>query len=367
MRTSSSPPVLRRPKDLKNVDIPKIEINDVENDFALDGLKDSPSVKVRKDSIRSTYSSRQQQWKKLLWLNQNYPDNYTDEEFLSQLKRNTTVVNYSYWKLMNDFSLIVLHLSTIILVILIFYGYYNLNWNPLKPVCISSSVTLISYFIYHVKDNEINSRKLEISNGNHNHYSGHDFLSTLKSTVLLLLILLILSPVFKSLTNSTSSDSIWALSTWLCILNILFNDYSVDLEDSTNQSNNNNSNLSKNLSLSNAIVLASRLNSNLSVFCFVLFSIQINGLFPIFNNFTRKYYHFRKFHYFQFFSINCIVDYLLVFKFGWIKIFLIWFSLKILIMFIMPYYFIFLQKYKDELQGPWDPAKPVIKNVNINI
>ena len=49
---------------------------------------------------------------------------------------------------------------------------------------------------------------------------------TVKSSILAFLTLLSLSPVMKTLTASTSSDSIWALSACLFILNALIADYS---------------------------------------------------------------------------------------------------------------------------------------------
>lgn len=50
-------------------------------------------------------------------------------------------------------------------------------------------------------------------------------LSTLKSAVLIYCALLGLSPILKSLTKSTTSDSIWAMSTWLMCINVFFFDY----------------------------------------------------------------------------------------------------------------------------------------------
>lgn len=50
-------------------------------------------------------------------------------------------------------------------------------------------------------------------------------LSTAKSAVLIYCALLGLSPILKSLTKSTSSDSIWAMSCWLMCTNIFFFDY----------------------------------------------------------------------------------------------------------------------------------------------
>lgn len=49
---------------------------------------------------------------------------------------------------------------------------------------------------------------------------------TVKSSILAFLALLSLTPVMKTLTASTSSDSIWALAACLFILNALIADYS---------------------------------------------------------------------------------------------------------------------------------------------
>ena len=50
-------------------------------------------------------------------------------------------------------------------------------------------------------------------------------LATAKSAILIYCALLGLSPILKSLTMSTSSDSIWAMSCWLMCINIFFFDY----------------------------------------------------------------------------------------------------------------------------------------------
>lgn len=50
-------------------------------------------------------------------------------------------------------------------------------------------------------------------------------LATAKSAILIYFSLLGLSPILKSLTKSTSSDSIWALSSWLMCINVFTFDY----------------------------------------------------------------------------------------------------------------------------------------------
>lgn len=211
----------------------------------------------RKQKRTGSTNSQSTGWKKLLWLKQPYDDNYTDSSFLSQLKRNSTVVKYSYVKLVNDFSIIVLHLSSIMFVVVVFYGIYQLNWNPIKPTVISTICTLIGFIFYVVTLKIIRNKELiELQQFKINQLymvpsastnlmkdgtdhddtledyltepSPPDFFETCKSSVLILLYLLTLSPVLKSLTNSTSSDSIWALSAWLCILNVMFNDYEIE-------------------------------------------------------------------------------------------------------------------------------------------
>ena len=405
-------------------------------------------------------SSKVTGWKKLLWLKQPYPDNYTDASFLSQLKRNSTVVQYSYTKLVYDFSLVVLHLSLIMSVIVVFYGIYQLNWNPIKPLILSTTMTIIGFIYYTVTLNIRRNKELielqqfkikqlynipttpnlllvpnlkinESDILNMEEYltepSPPNFYETCKSSLLIILYILTLTPVLKSLTNSTSSDSIWALSGWLSILNILFNDYQIEFPKlsikekrlhwqkllinnyqnklfqtpfnsrspspvpsrinssinlNTSNSNNQqelkpifhnniklnelfnqqikNSNISKNIAVSNAIVLASRLNSNISAFSFILFAIQLCGLFPTFNNFTRRC-KLNEFHLLQMILIIVTVDTLVckLFGYGW---FITWISLHFMIIIIGPWYFLTLQKYKNELQGPWDIAKPVVNS-----
>lgn len=50
-------------------------------------------------------------------------------------------------------------------------------------------------------------------------------LATAKSAILIYCALLGLSPILKSLTKSTASDSIWAMSCWLMCINVFFFDY----------------------------------------------------------------------------------------------------------------------------------------------
>ncbi|EGS22870.1 phosphatidylinositol N-acetylglucosaminyltransferase-like protein [Thermochaetoides thermophila DSM 1495] len=140
-------------------------------------------------------------------------------------------------------------------------------------------------------------------------------ISTIKSAILIYFTLLGLSPILKSLTRSTSSDSIWAMSFWLLALNIFFFDYSgtswvgrgtgssssataaaVAITSSSHAPGPGPgmkkkkmpvASLSTNAALMASTVLASRLPSTGQVFSLTLFSIEVFGLFPVFRQLAR--------------------------------------------------------------------------------
>ncbi len=69
-------------------------------------------------------------------------------------------------------------------------------------------------------------------------------LATAKSACLIYCALLGLSPILKSLTKSTSSDSIWAMTSWLMCINVFFFDYGgavgAKYDDASNETNRRN-------------------------------------------------------------------------------------------------------------------------------
>ncbi|EGW34224.1 uncharacterized protein SPAPADRAFT_59654 [Spathaspora passalidarum NRRL Y-27907] len=272
-------------------------------------------------------------WKKLLYLKQPYPDNYTDKSFLSQLKRNTTVAKYSYVKLVEDFSLIIFYISCILLVILIFIGIYVHNWDPTWFTITTSVITFFSFM-----------------------FLSNSYMINMKSFILIILMLFMVSPILESLTKSTSSDSIWAISFTLCIANAVFHEYS--MSSAQRKIKPHRPIISTNISLSNAIVLASRLSSTNEVFQFVLFAVQINILLPLFDAKLLQL-NYKKLHWTIVITSFILVD-VLMYKLLNYKFMVYWNIAAMGLVVIMPGYFLSLQRYKNELQGPWDTAKPIL-------
>lgn len=236
-------------------------------------------------------------------------------------------------------------------------------------------------------------------------------LKTFKSALLIYFALLGLSPILKSLTKSTSSDSIWALATWLLIINIFFFDYrslapsKMSSPYSPNLSRKASSprvavfqakstpaassprappfpsSLSTNAALMASTVLASRLPSTSSVFSLTLFSIQVFGLFPVFRRHLRSVS--MPLHVLlstalillSTSSLNLILSQSYTHTYGncgycfawlWHVFFrgfmgiVLFGGCTVFTMGACSWWLIGLQRYKNVVIGPWDTAKPVL-------
>ncbi|KAL2262141.1 hypothetical protein VTK26DRAFT_2341 [Humicola hyalothermophila] len=236
--------------------------------------------------------------------------------------------------------------------------------------------------------------------------------NTIKSALLIFFTLLGLSPILKSLTRSTSSDSIWAMSFWLLAINVFFFDYSGGLSRSApglgpgpgpsphggggggpRKKMMPVASLSTNAALMASTVLASRLPSTGQVFSLTLFSIEVFGLFPVFRQYVRR----RSWRYHVALTAllvagagagvgmilgddNVAVD-VHVYAAGasasslpslssssswWptCRRGLVGMAVACLISAVAmggcSWWLIGLQKYKNEIYGPWDPARPII-------
>ncbi|KAK4145721.1 phosphatidylinositol N-acetylglucosaminyltransferase subunit C [Dichotomopilus funicola] len=208
-------------------------------------------------------------------------------------------------------------------------------------------------------------------------------LSTIKSAVLIYFTLLGLSPILKSLTRSTSSDSIWAMSFWLLAINVFFFDYSGSswsggLGGAASGGGGGGgpgahgkqmpvASMSTNAALMASTVLASRLPSTGQVFSLTLFSIEVFGLFPVF----RQYARHRSWRYHVVLTVLLVlgagagVGMILGDERGWpwkkgLLGMVVGCLIAALAMGGCSWWLIGLQKYKNEIYGPWDPARPII-------
>ncbi|KAH0548661.1 hypothetical protein GP486_007794, partial [Trichoglossum hirsutum] len=99
-----------------------------------------------RDRGRSGSRRRMKAWKKLLWVKQSYPDNYTDEEtFLSQLQRNPRFQPYDFWPLVADSTVIVQHVCSVIIFACCFVGIHQGRVSPVSVVSWGSLGTVLGW------------------------------------------------------------------------------------------------------------------------------------------------------------------------------------------------------------------------------
>jgi hypothetical protein len=139
---------------------------------------------------------------------------------------------------MADATVIVQHLASVVIFCCCFVAIIHGRVSPIAVVGWASVCTVLAWFLW---DHWI-GQELEVIvdlpakaalDGNEAASQGsaalsprnHQRLATAKSALLIYAALLGLSPILKSLTRSTTSDSIWALSTWLLMMNVAFFDY----------------------------------------------------------------------------------------------------------------------------------------------
>ncbi|KAI0458051.1 phosphatidylinositol N-acetylglucosaminyltransferase-domain-containing protein [Xylaria acuta] len=389
---------------------------------------------------RSRSRRRRRNWKKLLWVKQSYPDNYTDQAtFLENLQRNPRLQPYEFWPLVADISVILQQVCSVTIFVVCFVGIFQERVSPVSVVGWGSFATFVGWLVWdnwvgQEDEDEVLQRRrsnrnraateqssrrdrpqssvmglpasaagsvtslaamgrsssasaLSLQLGTSQASSAarlandtsdepkHRALSpapggrtglrlgTIKSAVLIYSTLLGLSPILKSLTRSTSSDSIWAMSFWLLTINIFFYDYSGGVGVKFPAS------LSTNAALMASTVLASRLPSTGQVFSLTLFSIEVFGLFPVF----RRYARHQSWRYHVALSVMLVMgagagvgmilggekDGVSPWRSGLLGVLLATLA-AIVAIGGCSWWLISLQKYKNAINGPWDQARPII-------
>ncbi|KAJ5288659.1 hypothetical protein N7478_001689 [Penicillium angulare] len=415
------------------------------------GVLDSGRKEPRKLGSTGGRRRRKGAWKKLLWVKQSYPDNYTDTEtFLDHLQRNPRVRPYDFWPLVSDSTVIVQHVCSVVIFVCCFVGNVQDRVSPVSIVCWGSVGTAMGWILWDnwiwIEQTELSqaangvlgddgsssssvasalnpagndvqsnglkgspihglgltmagseSKELSPHRPNKNNGSlgaseatsgfgeftsttGRDMdeqdidrsslfssrnrqrLSTVKSAFLIYFALLGLSPILKSLTKSTASDSIWAMSCWLLFMNIFSFDYGSG--EGAGATTKFPASLSTNAAVMASTVLASRLPTTTHVFSLMLFAMEVFGLFPIFRRQLRQ----------KSWTGHAVLTLALVIiaggavgmtlSGGWASAIIgsvLGSMLTALTMGGCSWWLISLQKYKNVVIGPWDPARPIIR------
>ncbi|SCU94969.1 LANO_0E08834g1_1 [Lachancea nothofagi CBS 11611] len=271
-----------------------------------------------------------QRWNRLLWLKQDYPDNYTDPDFLDEVLELRKVQSSprstsSYCKVVRDF---LLFYHRVMNTGLMYVTFALLNHYRLDPIYFTGALTCLAFIVAVLF---------------------HHAAVPVKSPLIIIFTMLVLSPVLKSLSRTMSSDSIWTISCWLTacyILSIFLHTESI---------------VSTNILVSNVAVLASRLQSTTDVFCFLLICMELNVLLPYLEKSLRAR-HFHTCYAIAFMANNAVVYYFITSCRGWMYT-IIFASSSLSFVFGLPRYFIYWQQnyYKGgELLSKWDAKTPIL-------
>ncbi|KAJ3991948.1 phosphatidylinositol N-acetylglucosaminyltransferase subunit C [Lentinula boryana] len=288
-------------------------------------------------------------WEKVLWKNQPYPDNYIPEGALeSSLRKNPNFKPYTYWPLVHLSVAITQHLATIFIFLSVFVRLKDRSLDPRVLIFVSLGCFFVGYFVW-----EVLQYTQSFGGGSKHGTKRNERMKTLKSSILIFLALMSLSPVLRTLSAATSSDSIWALSACLFLLNILLADYGSSSSVAQARPERLTSVLSMNAAISSSVVLASRLSNDLAVFALIQFSVQSFTLFPM----LRR-------------RLQVPMQALLTFALSISSLILavplsstitfLFLLVLLAITFLAPAVLVWAQKYKNEIRGPWDVAVPKV-------
>ncbi|KAI9230566.1 MAG: phosphatidylinositol N-acetylglucosaminyltransferase-domain-containing protein [Piptocephalis tieghemiana] len=284
-------------------------------------------------------------WRKVLYVRQPYPDNYVHTSFLEQLQRNANVRPYQYWYLVKESCVVLQHLSSIIVFISLFYLMYEESWSPRALVGFGAASTLIGYAFW-----DTSCRRMDPAH----RYSRRN---TIKAGILLFGLLLGLTPILTTLTRDTSSDTIWSLSTLLFLLNALAHDYGSGPSSIELSSPDSSGSVSTNAAIMASVMLASRLPSNTHVFALIAFAIEWFALFPI----LRRHLRTLGSQYFIGVTILLLLACVILLSLIAPVAVTIYLLSAAFVAFICPWLLVSLQQYKNEIHGPWDEARPMLR------
>lgn len=142
---------------------------------------------------------------------------------------------------MGDTAIIVQHLASVAIFCCCFVAIIQGNVSPLSVVGWATICTVLAWVLWDYwqgqkldANGDAAAKGSDADETSDSHSDStpaptsryQQRMSTIKSAVLIYAALLGLSPILKSLTKSTTSDSIWAISTWLLMMNVAFFDYS---------------------------------------------------------------------------------------------------------------------------------------------
>uniref|UniRef100_A0AC34QNR9 Phosphatidylinositol N-acetylglucosaminyltransferase subunit C n=1 Tax=Panagrolaimus sp. JU765 TaxID=591449 RepID=A0AC34QNR9_9BILA len=260
-------------------------------------------------------------WKKILFKDQGFPDNYYDPtEFLKGLQTNVSVVHYTLYEAVSGASFLASQINMIVLYFVLFESVQN-GSTTFKSLLLATLIFSGFCFLCHlfVSPSEIFSKKAWMENG--------------RSLV-------------TTLTTTISTDSIYTMATLLFMSSLIFHDYGMEAPLV-------NSAFSLNLALAASICLISRLETDALAFCFLALALSCFCFWPNLRNSIA-----REFPETMPWILDAILPLMSVCALATISIPLAGFHLleQVFVLIFCPILLVAMQHLKSTIHGPWDEA-----------
>jgi phosphatidylinositol glycan class C protein len=273
-------------------------------------------------------------WRKILYEEQDYPDNYVDKtQFLNGLKKNSYTQTYGLQEVILVSGVVTQELSSVC----IFVGaYWFVQEQWLSPLSLFSLTLLLA------------SVALAVSLALWGGQGRWELLLADygKPAALFISFLSAVSPILKTLTESISTDTIWAMTVGMLLVHLLFFNYGSDGATMVSGS------ISLNAAIFASVCLASRLPSSFHGFVVVSLAVLMFALFPDFRVRCKAYHS----------SLLPLMTLAMVALTSAILASisltgLVFYGLAVFsLTFVCPLIFVRLQHLKNNIYGPWDEA-----------
>eukprot|EP00066_Takifugu_rubripes_P008069 XP_003974010.1 PREDICTED: phosphatidylinositol N-acetylglucosaminyltransferase subunit C [Takifugu rubripes] len=272
-------------------------------------------------------------WRKVLWEHQPFPDNYVDRRFLEELRRNEGIRQYRYWAVVKEAGFVGQQLSSVAIFITLWLYMEQGLLSPERLLLTCLLSTLLGYGL-HQTLTPLTKSGCELRTR----------LADLQSATIFLSFTFGFSPVLKTLTESVSTDTVYAMSAVMLLAHLVSFPYAHPSPPGS---------LSLNAALFASVCLASRLPGALHTFAMLSCALLVFALWPCLLQRLREYAPNQ-------FTGLCVAvcvggvvglacqspggAVLLALALGTVTLF-------------CPLLLVRLQRHKDNIHGPWDEAE----------
>jgi phosphatidylinositol N-acetylglucosaminyltransferase subunit C len=290
---------------------------------------------------QSSHSSSfgKRQWKRVLYENQNFPDNYIDSQrIFEQLDYSVGGVDvFSYLSVVRSTSTVAQQIS-VVAVFLAIYKYIRMNdsYTTLSRLAGFDCFLLVIGHIFHrALDSPVT---LQPSIG-----------ELLRGVFLFGVCVRVAAPALQTLTSSFSSDTIHALAITFSAVHLVSYDYGYIHEKEVETYSGT---ISLNAAMITAVLLASRLHDVETVFSFMLLAVICFSFYP---TVARLMYQRSFALHLAVTLLQCLLASSILLSLD-LVLFIIFLSIILFIWVICPLWLQQMQVYKRSLKGPWDIA-----------